>query len=120
MVFHTRFSDKFEHFSQMTNAVHRAALVHIEDIVEQMRRDNKKEATFDMAMRRVSDGKEVIVHVTVVDNAVKVEQFFPKIDDPNFYYWSHDLIEDSDELMELRFSAYDTTDSVELEFVRHV
>jgi len=119
MVFHTRFSDKFEHFSQMTNAVHRAALIHIEDIVEDMRRDNKKEAKFDMAMRRVSDGKEVIVHVTVVDNAVKVEQFFPKIDDPNFY-WGHDLIEDSDELMELRFSAYDKTDSVELEFVRHV
>ena len=114
-----RFSHKFEHFSKMTNAVHRAALVHIEDIVEDMRRDNKKEVTFDMVMRRVSDGVEVVVHVEVADNAVKVEQFFPKIDDPNFY-WSHDLIEDSDELMELSFSAYDTTDIVELEFVRHV
>jgi hypothetical protein len=104
----------------MTNAVHRTALVHIEDIVEEMRRDNENEATFDMVMRRVSDGVEVVVHVKVLDNAVKVEQFSPTIDDPNLYYWDENLIEDSDELMKLRFDSHDKSGSVELEFVRHV
>lgn len=106
----------WENFEYISNDVHRAALVRIENIVKGMRDANETEGAIQMVMRRVSDGVEIIVDVALLDNAVEIMQFEPSIDDPNLY-WGEDLITESDDLMKICFYAYDKTENVELEFV---